>query len=218
MPKPNSRIPTFWATCTFRMHEENANAIANANANTDNSIDNVNDKDDSLAVTVKDGSTDGENWKAISAVTYRLTRKRIADANIEKIEIIEGYLRSFVAKTKVQAVSSTLATVYQNIDSEFEQFNSNTNMSNGSIASVSANESAKTLWDDIKHVDEIYSSNEAATTEKSPYVSNAHSTSFRGTKNTTQASNNNDNKIVYTYEEKLQIYISSITRDNLPLE
>ena len=28
MPKPNSRIPAFWATCTFRMHDENANAIA----------------------------------------------------------------------------------------------------------------------------------------------------------------------------------------------
>ena len=41
-----------------------------------------------------DGSTDDENWKAISSLKYRLTRKRIIDSNIQKLFVMESHFSS----------------------------------------------------------------------------------------------------------------------------
>jgi len=62
------------------------------------------------AVVVDDGSTDGEEWKMISAVTYRLTRKHILEATVRKLELVECFLRGLLAKKKAaQAVTKVLA-------------------------------------------------------------------------------------------------------------
>ena len=59
---------------------------------------------------VDDGSTDGEEWKMISAVTYRLTRKHILEATVRKLELVECFLRGLLAKKKAaQAVTKVLA-------------------------------------------------------------------------------------------------------------
>ena len=55
-----------------------------------------------------EGRTDGEDWKMISAVTYRLTRKHILEATVLKLELIECYLRGFLAKSRAQAAMREL--------------------------------------------------------------------------------------------------------------
>jgi len=166
--------------------------------------DQADAKENSAAVD--DGSTDGEEWKMVSAVTYRLTRKHILDATLLKLELVECFLRGLLAKKRMQAVSQVLAAASSNNIFTPASTYTDTGISSSfdSLAPVSSlptqlnlpevpprhNQDSispsRQLFEEMRRIDMTYSVNQPSS-GVSPYVTTGSSTSFRGPKTAAQA-------------------------------
>lgn len=155
------------------------------------------------ADTIADGSTDDDSWKMISAVTYRLTRKRIVEVNIVKLEILEAHLRATMAKarailatrrlavamtdalnTSSSSISIVIPPLQQRVPSsvfnEITATGTATDTATSIVPGIGARSSSRQLHDDMERVDCAYNIYEPPTVGTSPYKSSAGRTSFVG--------------------------------------
>ena len=185
-------------------------------------------------VVIDTGDTDDENWKLVSAINYRLTRKRITEAVVEKIEIIEAYLRSRIARQRVQATvdnltaavssaaanalgdgveRSTTGHMHTTDDATVWKSHLQRHSSAGSQHSQSP---SRVMWADMQRVDALYSVNQPAS-GVSPYISTGSNTSFRGGMDGRGSANGGSSEGTHG-EMRLRSYIQAITNEALPLE
>ncbi len=162
---------------------------------------------------VETGDTDGEKWKMISAITYRLTRKHIAEAVLEKVEVVEAYLRALVAMDKIKSVTASV-TATLTTNSIFTHDSNNDISEIPSIPTVTRNDNqlspSRALLLDMQKIDIYYGGSNQAPSAESPYVSTGSNTSFR--RNVAAASSNSHQS---PSEIKLRSYLQSITNEGL---
>eukprot|EP00606_Chrysophyceae_sp_TOSAG23-5_P001479 GSChrysophyteH2.ASY1.ANO1.100.1 assembled CDS len=179
----------------------------------------------------------GEAADLISAINYRMTRKRITEAVVEKIEIIEAYLRSRVARQSMKdtvdnltAAAATVAPAASDdnpaSDDSICVFSQKTLLAPSDHSYSKQQQSpSRALWADMQRVDLLYSSNQPAS-GVSPYISTGSNTSFRGSKGAGAKASANASVGAGVgglgsegarAEMRLRSYIQAITNEALPL-
>ena len=163
------------------------------------------------SAAVEDGSTDDEMWKSISATTYRLTRKRIIEANIEKIELIEAYLKSFIACNRAKAATEALAAAVPAqslfVQNELPSSHVLTFLDRASeqSAAIGRMHPSRQIFDEMLTIDSKYSVHQP-NSGISPYVTTGVSTNFR-----------DDHRNDSSHEYRLRAYLQKVTSETLRL-
>eukprot|EP00605_Chrysophyceae_sp_TOSAG23-4_P002752 GSChrysophyteH1.ASY1.ANO1.3035.1 assembled CDS len=135
-------------------------------------------------------------WKLVSAVTYRLTRKRIVDAVMEKLETVETYLRALFVRRKAHAMTNAVASV------------TGESVFNTRPTKTPTQSPSRSIWDDIQRIDFLYGGkSHSGGGGASPYVSSGTGSSFRPQSRRTETRSN---------EARLRAFIQAITNEALP--